>query len=367
MVGTDPDTGQCMCIPSHGKRLGTTVHEQSPFNAEPPAAALADPGLTRQDAFYSRNHGPVPEIDAHEWRLDVEGTSYSLDELAAGFDQHTVTATMQCAGNRRADLVEVREIPGEDPWRRAIGTARWTGVRLGDVLAAVGAPLEGHVAFSAPDVSTIPDPASGYGSSVPMTKARAPETLLAWRMNDVPLPALHGGPVRVVVPGYVGARSVKWVEQVRVQPEPSENYFQATAYRVLPPESDPDAAGPGDGISLGPWALNCDILSPQAGDLVPSGDLLVEGYALAAEHRAVARVDVCVDGATWTQAELLNDLGPWAWRRWRVRLPVTAGRRTVVARAWDDTGAQQPSDPAHLWNPKGYANTAWPRIPVEVR
>ncbi len=354
-----------------GKRTDLIVHEQEPFNAEPPAALLTEP-QTRTDTFYVRNHGGIPTFT--DWSLEVTGEvdqplRLSLDELRQRFEEHHVVATMQCAGNRRAGLIDVRDIPGEDPWGDgATATADWTGCRLADLLVAAGArPTGAHVAFQAPDVSEIPDPPAPYGSSIPLAKALAPEVLLAWAMNGEPLLATHGAPLRVVVPGYIGARSVKWLTGIRVQAEPSDNFFQATAYRVLPPDADPATAGPGDGISLGPIALNSAILVPTNGERVPAGSVTVQGYAVAGGDRTVARVDVSADGGrSWTQAELGRDQGPWAWRQWSIDLQLSAGEAAIVARAWDDTAAQQPADPAGLWNPKGYVNNSWPRLRLQV-
>lgn len=350
-----------------GKRDDMLVHERDPFNAEPPRAALAGRRTTPADTFYSRNHGPIPEVDAAGWRLAVDGLverplELSLDGLRERFAEHEVTATLQCAGNRRAGLAEVRDIPGEDPWGPgATSTARWSGVRLADVLAEAGLrPEAAHVAFAAPDVSRLADPPQEYGGSITVGKAVRPEVLLAWAMDGRPLPRVHGAPLRAVVPGWIGARSVKWLTRVTALAEPSGNYFQATAYRVLPPGAAP---AEGAGISLGPIAVNCDILRPDDGARVPPGPTEITGYALAGDDRTVARVDVSLDGGrTWTQAILDPDASPWTWRHWRVALDLPAGDVEVTARAWDSTGAVQPESPAHLWNPKGYANTSWARV-----
>lgn len=361
---------------SWGKGDGVHVHEQDPFNAEAVTRRLARSFLTPVEDFYSRNHGPIPELDPERWSLRVDGlvdraVSFSLAELQS-FEAVTLPATLQCAGNRRAGLIEVRDIPGEDPWGPgAISTASWTGARLVDVLDAAGLPggLENaHVAFAAPDVSQLAEPAQPYGSSIPLGKARRPEVLLAWSMNDAPLTRVHGAPVRVVVPGYIGARSVKWVERVTVQHQPSDNYFQATAYRVLPPEADPTTAGPGDGISLGPVALTSAVASPGDGSFLPSGPVEVAGYALAGGGRTVARVDVSTDGGrSWAQAALEQRDDPWTWTRWATTVDLAPGQHDLVVRAWDDTGAVQPESPATVWNPKGYANTSWDRVTLHAR
>lgn len=357
------------------KRADMVVHEDEPYNAEPPPAALAGRPLTGNESFYSRNHGPVPDRDPASWRLTVDGMvgqqlELSLEDLQTQFPAHTLTMTLQCAGNRRAGFLQVRDIPGEDPWGPgATSTAEWTGVRLGDVLAA--ARIDGdarHVAFTAPDVSPLAQPPQTYGSSIPLTKARSEEVLLAWAMNGVDLPPAHGAPVRVVVGGYIGARSVKWVQRVTVQAEPSDNYFQAIAYRVLPADADPDQAGPGEGISLTEVALNSAILQPDAEAGIPAGVCEVTGYALAGGGRGVARVDVSVDdGTTWQQAALDLETSPWAWRIWRTTVRVEPGEVSIVARAWDTTAAMQPESARQLWNPKGYVNNSWPRVHVHVQ
>ncbi len=192
--------------------------------------------------------------------------------------------------------------------------------------------------------------------------------LPACSMNGEPLTAANGAPLRVVVPGYIGARSVKWVQTITVTDRPSDNYFQATAYRLLPADADPDTAGPGDGISLTAGALNAEILSPDADATVPAGPLTVRGYAVAGGGRGVGRVDVSVDDATsWVQADLGVDHGPWVWRQWTAHLDVPPGPQLITARGWDTAGASMPEDPRHLWNPKGYINNSWARTPITAR
>ena len=261
------------------KRPDMTVHGRLPFNAEPPPSVLAGAEITAVDAFYSRNHGPFPDIAHDQWRLTVDGMvgtplTVTYDHLIDGFRAHSVVATLACAGNRRAELLKVRPMPGKDPWAHgAISTAEWRGARLADVLEAAGVQHDEdfHVAFSAPDVAPEAIPVQSYGSSIPLRKAMSEEVLLAWEMNSEPLPRAHGGPVRVVVPGYIGARSVKWVTAIRVQEVPSENYFQASDYRILPPETNPDTVAAGEGISLSSLPLNCDILVPSDGAEIPAG------------------------------------------------------------------------------------------------
>jgi sulfite oxidase len=352
------------------KRPDLIVHEEEPFNAETGPAALAEGPVTATDAFYVRGHGPLPRLDPPAWRLRVTGLverelELSLSTLREAFRERQVTATLQCAGHRRAGLMAIRDIPGEAPWGPgATGTATWTGVALGDVLA-VAKPLPDamHVGLEGADLCSQASPAERFGGSIPFDKACRPEVLLAWGMNGEPLPLVHGAPLRVVVPGYIGARSVKWLERIEVRSTPWPGYFQRVAYRLVPEEGTP---GPGVGMPLGLVALNADVLSPADGETVAAGPIEVRGYAFAGGERHVARVDVSVDRGAWSQAELLEDLGQWAWRHWRAALVLAPGEHEIVVRAWDSSAATQPEDESALWNPKGYVNNARPRVRVRA-
>src|ERR671936_49002 len=215
----------------YGKRADLIVHDEEPFNAETGPAALAEGPVTATDAFYVRGHGAVPEIDPDAWRLRVGGLverelELSLATLREAFREREVTATLQCAGNRRAGLVAIRDIPGEAPWGPgATGTATWTGVALAYVLAVAGPLREAaHVGFEGADLCSQAKPPERFGGSVPLDKACRPEVLLAWAMNGEPLPPVHGAPLRVIVPGYIGARSVKWLECIELRSAPWAGY-----------------------------------------------------------------------------------------------------------------------------------------------
>jgi sulfite oxidase len=355
----------------YGKRRDLVVHEEEPFNAETGLAALVEGPLTATDAFYVRGHGAVPEIDPAAWRLHVHGAverelDLSLATLREALREREVTATLQCAGNRRAGLIAIRDIPGEAPWGPgATGTATWSGVALADVLALAGPLREAaHVGFEGADFPEEATPTQRFGGSIPLDKASRPEVLLAWAMNGEPLPLVHGAPLRVVVPGYIGARSVKWLERIEIRSSPWHGYFQHVVYRLLPEDGTP---APGAGMPLGLVALNSDVLSPADGETVAAGPVKVRGCAFAGGERHVARVDVSLDGgASWSQAELLEDLGRWAWRHWQVTVDLSPGDHEILVRAWDSSAATQPEDEAALWNPKGYVNNARPRVRVRA-
>lgn len=356
-----------------GKHPALIVHEVEPFNAEPPLALLGEAAVTSTDAFFVRNHGSAPEVDAEAYRLRVSGLverplRLSMDDIRTGFPRRTVVATLHCAGNRRRELMEIRPIRDEVPWEEgAVGTAVWKGAPLRDVLLAAGPEISaGHVAFTGLD-EVAEEGGAGFGSSVPLQKAMEGEVLLAYEMNGAPLPVLHGAPLRVVVPGYVGARSVKWLADVRLQAEPSASHGQARAYKLFPPHVDEASVDWERGLTLGELSVNAVIWRPGGGERLPAGRVTVEGYAVAGGPRWIHRVDVSADeGDTWVTAELGQDKGVWAWRTWRADVELPPGNRRIVARAWESSANTQPERPEHAWNFKGYVNNTWHHVDVRA-
>jgi len=350
------------------------VRDAEGWNFGPPPALLAENFITPASLFFTRSHAPVPSGDASSWRLQVGGLvrrplDLDLDRLRQDFPRTEVTATLACAGLRRTELLAVRPIPGELPWGpEAMGTGRWNGVSLADVLAAAEPePAAAHVEFVGRDDVARADRRFGFGGSVPLSKAMSREVLLAWELNGAPLPPQHGFPLRAVVPGHYGARSVKWLGQVVLRPDPSSNYFQTRAYRVL---STPDPADPRDvsnGLPLGELVLNAAIVSPADGARIHAGQVEVNGWAIGRGGDAVGRVEVSPDGGvTWVNAELLGAPLAWCWRLWRARVRLRLGEQTLVARAFGLDGAGQPERLEQVWNVKGYANNAWHRVTVDA-
>jgi len=354
------------------------VLDAEPYNGEAPLSLLVEHPETPADLFYVRNHAPVPEVDPEAFRLEVDGLvrrplSLSLAKLGREFPQAEVPATLQCAGNRRDELVRVRPVPGETPWSAgAISHGRWRGVPLAAVLAAAGV-YEGaaHVAFAGLDVVEKRGESFPYGGSIPLGRARAtdgsPPVLLAWELNGEPLTPAHGFPLRVVVPGYIGARSVKWLASIRVQEAPSDNYYQARAYKLFPHHVGPADADWSRGLMLGELSLTSAIGRPVDGEEVPAGATTVIGYAMAGGDRTVERVELSRDGGqSWTWCEHAP-APPGAWTLWRAEIDLEPGDHELVCRAWDSAANTQPEAVAPLWNFKGYMNNAWHRVRVRAR
>lgn len=355
------------------------VHQEVPRNSEPSLERLTEAHLTPNDAFFVRSHAPVPEVDLASFRLRVGGDvenelSLSVEDLRQNFEEDTVMATLQCAGNRRDELMAVREIPGEVPWQAgAIGNARWTGVRLKDVLAAAGVesrsePGFRHVAFTGLDRIQKDGEVFGFGGSIPLEKALDPNVLLAWKMNGKPLPPDHGFPLRVVVPGYIGARSVKWLGEITVQPRPSDNYYQARAYKLFPPDVGPETVDWTTGLMLGELPVQAVITRPRPGQELTAGVVRIRGYALTGGDRTLERVDVSADGGdSWTVARFTEGpVRPGTWRFWEAEVDLATGENELVARAWDSSANTQPEHIEPIWNFKGYISNAWHRVRVKV-
>ncbi len=357
----------------HGKRPRFLVRQAAPFNGGPPPQLLADEAITPTDLFFVRNHGEVPVVDPATFRLRVEGAverprEFGLAELER-FPTVSLPATLQCAGHRRQELAELRPIPHELPWgAEAVSTALWQGIRLADLLAEVRPTVAArHLAFEGLDSTERLGRRFRYGGSIPIGKALAPEVLLAFAMNGAPLPPVHGYPLRLVVPGWIGARSVKWLERIVLRPEPSDNYFQAIAYRLFPSSVGPENVEWNEGAMLGELPVNAFFTRPSGGERLRTGNVECAGIALAGGGREVIRVEVSCDGGKrWIAAALSPAPSAWSWSLWSARVELPPGHHELVVRAWDSAAQTQPATVDQVWNFKGYANNAWHRLRVSI-
>ena len=330
----------------------------------------ADQFVTPVEEFFQRSHAATPEIDPASWCLQVEGlvrrpATLTLAQLATTLPRRELPATLMCAGLRRDEFLTIGPLPGELPWGpEPVSTGRWTGYPLAELLRIVE-PLEGarHVEFIGLDSVERLGQRFGFGGSIELEKAMSGDVVLATDLNGAPLPARHGYPVRVVVPGWIGARSVKWLGRIRVAAEPSANYFQTRAYRFL---ADTNPREPRDitaGVALTEVPLNAVILHPVAGDVLPAGTVRVRGWAMGPGMRPVAGVDVSTTGGRrWTRARILEQAPGLTWTLWEALVELEPGSHVVMARATDQEGNTQPPVVGDTWNVKGYNNNAWHRV-----
>ena len=350
------------------------VRQRQPLNAEPLPGRLIEQYLTPQSLLYVRSHGATPLLgNDHAIRFGGDGlrdAALTLAEFKARFPDKRIVAAMQCAGNRRADLQAVGKTSG-DPWDvGAIGNVEWSGVSLADVLRelGIGDRREGYIACTAADVDEVEGETHPYEISITLRRAMTGDVLIAWAIGGEPLSPDHGAPMRLVVPGYAGVRSVKWLTHIELRDEPSASPVQAKDYKLFPPDEDGRDVDWSKGLVIEAMPVNSAICAPRDGETVDTGGLTVTGYALAYGRR-VARVDLSIDGGRhWTQARFIDEgAAAEAWQRWQCDVNVTPGRHEMVVRAFDDAGQSQPERAEDVWNFAGYLSTAWHRITVEVR
>lgn len=324
--------------------------------------------LTPVGLHYLLTHYDIPDVDARSWRLEVDGLverplMLSLDDLRAR-EAAEVAATMECAGNGRA-LVEPHVV--SQPWLlEAVGTARWRGVPVAELLAEAGIREDAvDVVFSGLDRGLEGGEEQAYARSLSLDEAMRREPLLAYEINGVPLPPQHGFPLRLVVPGWYGMTNVKWLARITVVDAPFDGYQMRQAYRMRHGEGDA-----GEPLSrIAPRSLMIPPGVPEfmsRSRLVEAGPCELRGRAWSGEAEVVG-VAVSTDGGhTWGQAELGSpELGPWAWRSWTVVWDARPGEYELCCRARDAAGNEQPLEAP--WNVGGYANNSVQRVAVTVR
>jgi sulfane dehydrogenase subunit SoxC len=314
---------------------------------------------------YLLTHYDIPAVDDTSWRLDVSGLvdvglSLTLDDLRA---RHSVshTVTMECAGNGRARLLPR---PISQPWlHEAVGTMRWTGTPLAALLREAGLdPRASDVVFTGLDHGVERGVEQRYQRGLSLDDALRDEVLLAYECNGAPLPPQHGFPLRLLVPGWYGMTSVKWLSSIEVVDTPFDGY-QMRAYRLRQ-----ESGEPGEALSrIDPRAL---VVPPGSPDFMSrrrflrAGTVVLEGRAWSGWGE-VSRVEVSTDGGgSWREAEVEPAVGPHAWRRWTLGWEATPGEYVVAARATDATGRSQPAD--QPWNRGGFANTSTQHVEVLV-
>jgi DMSO/TMAO reductase YedYZ molybdopterin-dependent catalytic subunit len=329
---------------NHGMPLEALRHEITPL------------GL-----HYLLTHYDIPAVDAAAWRLTVDGLverplELTLDDLRAR-EAVTMPVTMECAGNGRAQ-VEPHVV--SQPWlAEAVGTMEWTGVPVNALLAEAGVRGD-EVVFTGLDRGVEGGVEQDYARSLSVADCEG--ALLAYACNGEPLPAQHGFPLRLVVPGWYGMTCVKWLARITVVDEPFEGYQMVTGYRIKRTENDPGTPV----TRIEPRSL---ITPPGIPDFMtrrrflPPGPVRLEGRAWSG-WGPIERVEIRVDGA-WRDAELGEPPGPAAWTPWWADWDATQGEHVLSARATDATGRSQPDAPP--WNVGGYVNNAIQRIPVTVR
>jgi DMSO/TMAO reductase YedYZ molybdopterin-dependent catalytic subunit len=352
---------------------GLVGRSKLPLNCELTPPMLGGE-ITPEGRFFRRNHFAMPALDPSSWRLAVSGLvrePLSLDlTTLRDLPAESVTVTMECAGNGRTRFSPT--VPGE-PWGLgAVSTASWRGARLADVLGRAGIlPGAREVVFRGADCGPLPEAeAAGpvrFERSLPVRDAMRSNALLAYAMNDEPLPVVHGFPVRLIVPGWYAVAAVKWLTEIEVVDEPFLGFFQDTHYVY---EWQRHGRAEREPVRL--QRARAMIVAPADGEQVRGDKLTVTGVAWSgAAH--VTQVEVAVDGtgdttgagSAWQPAELVGPASRFGWQQWRLPVRgVPAGTAHVRARAADAAGNNQLATPE--WNALGYGGNFVHEVTVAV-
>jgi sulfite oxidase len=323
--------------------------------------------ITPVPHFFVRNHMHEPsELSADEWRLTVGGEvdkpfTLTLTELTK-MPSHSLVNTVECAGNGRGFYRP--QVPGIQWGKGAVGTARFSGPRLRDVLEPAGVKSTGkHVMFRGLD--EVPGKVPPFIRSIPLEKALDSDTLIATHMNGAALTRHHGFPARAVVPGWIGAASCKWLTEIKVLESEFAGNFMNPGYRFPNHLVNPgEAVKPEDTHVLTGLNVKSIISEPLDGATVRAGKVAVQGAAWAGEADVVT-VEVSTDGGTtWSPAMLGHDHAHYAWRLWNYDWRAKSGAYTILSRATDSQGRTQPATAA--WNPSGYLYNALDSVKIHV-
>ena len=341
------------------------VRSARPQDLETPAHLLTS-WVTPNDLFFVRSHFYTPTIEPRGWKLLVHGQvntplELTLDQIRS-LPSHTAVVTLECAGNGRAFFEP--PVAGVQ-WRKgAVGTARWTGVRLAEVLRRARPQSSArYVWLNGADVGVgrAPD----FIRNVPMAKAEA-DVLLVYEMNGEPLPVQHGFPLRVIVPGWEGAYSIKWLTDIEISDREHDGAFVQAGYRRPRHPVQPGAVvAPEDMVPVQDLPVKSLITLPEGDATVVGTPVRIAGFAWAGEAD-VDHVDVSTDGGrTWTAAKLGSDRARFAWRHFEhVWRPAEPGSYVALSRATDTAGRVQPI--VADWNPSGYLWNAIDRVRLTV-
>jgi len=328
-------------------RGGKIVRSENPLNLEMLFETLGG-FITPTKSFYVRTHFPIPKIDRNKWRLRVEGEveksfEINFDELIK-LESAKIPVTLECAGNNRTFLEP--KVKGVQWGLGAVGNAEWTGVPLSVLLDRAGVKSTAReIILEGADRGKPEDPKSppgemNFARSIPMKKAS--DVLLAYKMNDVDLPAENGFPVRAIVPGWYAVASIKWLQRIIVTDKIFNGYYQTLDYSFWKRRGDNAELVP-----LSEMQVKAVIARPSEGETIPANsNARVRGTAWTGDGE-IKKVEISSDdGATWNEAKLLGESKPNAWRLWEFswRTPDRPGKATLIARATDSKGRTQPME-----------------------
>jgi sulfite oxidase len=363
-----------------GKDARLVVHTARPAVFETPAELLAQNQITPTPLLFVRNNQHPADAATIEpalisgWKIAVTGLVERPREIEgqslAAMPQVEHEMVLQCSGNSRSLFAASAAVKGT-PWGRGgMGNVRFAGVPLAVVLERAGIKINHAAKYLTAEGHDEPAPGEqDFEHSLPLAEALK-KSIVALRLDGRPLPAIHGGPVRLVTPGYYGTMHVKWLSRLRFEAQESDHTSQIPHYRT-----PRDPIKPGEKFSFTyensdpNWRMKikCVVLSPAPGASLAAGETTVRGVAFNDGEARIETVLVSSDvGRTWQAADLDVPTSPFAWYRWQARVKLPPGKRQLWARAIDSRGRGQPADGAIDWNPSGYAWNGMEKIEVTV-
>ena len=360
------------------------IKKKEPFNAQPSLQDLRKSYITPTPLWFIRHHHPTPDIKLEEYKLTISG-KFIEDSVDFNFEQikqlpsKTIINTIQCAGNRRKEFLEHQETEGKVlglHWDGgAISTAKFKGVLIRDLLSSINYNMDSltgeYFQFFAED--------EPYDASISSRKAidKYGDVMIAYEMNDEPIPRDHGGPVRLIVPGYTGAKNVKWLTGINISNEPSYSTWQrGVAYRGYSPNVKSFESLSTDEKNKSFTAEELPVQSFITDYEFIDNELIVKGIAYSGGGRNIVRVDVSIDKANnWHTAELLTGCNQppyssWAWTFWEIKIPLSENAmkdkeiQSIICKATDISYNTQPQESRSIWNLRGILNNSWHQVKI---
>ncbi|MGV3627269.1 MAG: sulfite oxidase [Betaproteobacteria bacterium] len=340
-----------------GKDAALKMHSERPLTASATAEFLVDE-VTPTNRVFVRNNLFTTEFSEANHVVEIKGLvdkplKLTVADIKRMFKNTSTVAMIECAGAGRTAF---NPVPRGTPWPATGGMScpKWNGVRLGDVLKAAGIRSDGaHVSFTGADFGALPT-IPKVARSVPLWKALEEHSMIVYGMNDGPLPVVHGAPIRVMIPGWAGSASVKWVAGIEVLNAPLKGPYMDSSYRMPRHPVAPGSKMPEDAVSTEGWPIKSMITNPAPNASFKIGKpVLVAGHAWVAEAD-IERVELSFDeGRSWQNAQLNAKAAKYAWQTFSYAYtPRGPGYMTVLARATDSKGNTQPI--VTPWNPLGY-------------
>ncbi|MFN0019709.1 MAG: sulfite oxidase [Pirellulaceae bacterium] len=365
-----------------GKDKRLIVHSTKTGEIETPLALLREKQLTPKELLFVRNNQVLPETltldgaETGDWRVELAGLVDKPQLIAAAdlakLSQEEIELVLQCSGNGRAQFAKTVKAEGVQWQHGAMGNVTFKGVRLKTLLDHLGVKIKPEARFIAAEGKDSPVKAgdADFEHSIPLAEGLE-RSILALAMNGEAIPKVHGGPLRLVTPGYYATMNVKWVSRLRFEAQESTNHHHVGRYRTPLQRLEPGSKFTSMlGNSEPNWKMRIKsvIFAPLEGERLPAGKVEVRGVAWNDGTAKIEAVEISTDGgSSWRSTKLRRPNSPFAWHPWSLEIDLAKGSTTILARAVDALGRTQPLDGSIAWNPAGYVWSGVDSVTVAAR